>query len=603
MLVNSPILLAAAAAPNLVRWAVITGLVGLTIALLVLMASRWGQANPLRKCIVLSVLAHLLLAIYATTVYVVSGSGVGGGEGQGVEVAWLGVQTGDTTILPRQPDPKAWQPPEDPMSSETVDLLGPVGSEPQAETTAPPQREQANMADTVAPPQLTAVLPSPAQSITEEARSESNSLATTPSLVEAVNEDIPPPASNEPNVAELPPAKPTLNPMPPRQESLLAPRNLAEVVPGRPNTPRHSIPPVLQYRVVKDRLQIALGNGGSVDSERAVENALKWFAEVQSDDGSWDTRRFEGGHDIPSVATEHRGATSRAESGITGLVLLSFLASGNTHERGDYQPIVQRGLEYLLSHQARDGNLAGNASELERLYCHGMATLALCEAYAMSGDDRMRSAIERAMNFTLLGQSPDTGGWRYMPGVGGDTSQLGWQVMSMKSAELAGFSVPSTAREGAARFLRSVAQGPNSGWACYRPNSAPSRTMTAEALVCRQVLEMEHSREATRSAIDFIMNEIPGHGPMNVYYYYYGTMATYQMQGSAWRRWNEALQDILLHTQRVNGPKAGSWDPDPVYGPYAGRAYTTALATLCLEVYYRYTPTQIESAARAHRRN
>ena len=35
---------------------------------------------------------------------------------------------------------------------------------------------------------------------------------------------------------------------------------------------------------------------------------------------------------------------------------------------------------------------------------------------------------------------------------------------------------------------------------------------------------------------------------------------------------------------------AGSWDPDTVWGGYGGRVYTTAMAALCLEVYYRYLP-------------
>ncbi len=34
------------------------GLAVLSIALLVLMRTRWGQSRPLRKCLVLSVLAH-----------------------------------------------------------------------------------------------------------------------------------------------------------------------------------------------------------------------------------------------------------------------------------------------------------------------------------------------------------------------------------------------------------------------------------------------------------------------------------------------------------------------------------------------------------------
>jgi hypothetical protein len=62
------------------------------------------------------------------------------------------------------------------------------------------------------------------------------------------------------------------------------------------------------------------------------------------------------------------------------------------------------------------------------------------------------------------------------------------------------------------------------------------------------------------------------------------------LQGPVWRHWNEALQAQLLGTQQKTGPLAGSWDPDPVWGGYGGRIYSTTLSTLCLEVYYRYLP-------------
>ncbi len=50
------------------------------------------------------------------------------------------------------------------------------------------------------------------------------------------------------------------------------------------------------------------------------------------------------------------------------------------------------------------------------------------------------------------------------------------------------------------------------------------------------------------------------------------------------------MQRQLLRLQRTDGHLAGSWDPDTVWGSYGGRVYSTAMATLCLEVYYRYLP-------------
>ena len=65
----------------------------------------------------------------------------------------------------------------------------------------------------------------------------------------------------------------------------------------------------------------------------------------------------------------------------------------------------------------------------------------------------------------------------------------------------------------------------------------------------------------------------------------------HQNQGQPWEKWNERVQPILLRNQvRNNGRNDGSWDPVGQYGTPAGRPVITALATLSLEVYYRYLP-------------
>ncbi|MBN1910787.1 MAG: hypothetical protein JW818_13665 [Pirellulales bacterium] len=55
-------------------------------------------------------------------------------------------------------------------------------------------------------------------------------------------------------------------------------------------------------------------------------------------------------------------------------------------------------------------------------------------------------------------------------------------------------------------------------------------------------------------------------------------------------------QAILLARQHSTGPESGSWPPTTTWGSYGGRVYTTALSTLCLEVYYRYLPLYTETA-------
>ncbi len=228
--------------------------------------------------------------------------------------------------------------------------------------------------------------------------------------------------------------------------------------------------------------------------------------------------------------------------------------------------------------------------------------LALSEAFAMTSDERLQPAVRRAINYTLRAQDRVTGGWRYMPSDPGDTSQLGWQLMALKSAELAGIAIPPDTREGIKRFLKSVSSGRNGGLAYYQPSRPiASRSMTAEALVCRQFLGIVDSPQTLSEASSFVLQEPPGTGRTNHYYWYYATLGLYQMQGEPWRRWNEALQKNLLAAQRHDGTLAGSWDPDPVWGGCGGRAYSTALATLCLEVYYRFLPLYVEAAGRERR--
>ena len=357
-----------------------------------------------------------------------------------------------------------------------------------------------------------------------------------------------------------------------------------------------------KLRTSPDRARVAELQGGSADTEAAVKAALKWLAANQSPDGGWDASQLESGRENKTLGQNRRGAGTEADTGVTGLALLAFLGSGNTHLRGDHQAAVARGLEFLLRSQGVDGNLAGKAEIFAHMYCHGMAALALSEAYAMSGDQRLLPGLRSAVAYTLASQNRTTGGWRYRPQDAGDTSQLGWQLMVLKSAELGGLRIPDVHRELIVRFLGTVTSGNQGGLGSYRPGEPVSRTMTAEALVCRQFLGLERRKAAGDEAAAYLLEELPGASQTNLYYWYYATLSLYQVQGTAWRRWNEALTGELLATQHRDGKLAGTWDPDAVWGGYGGRVYSTALSALCLEVYYRYLPLYIEAAARDGRK-
>ncbi len=358
------------------------------------------------------------------------------------------------------------------------------------------------------------------------------------------------------------------------------------------------IPNLYADRFAEDLTELATERGGSSQTEASVKAALAWLAVNQSADGGWDASKFGAGQERAVLGHNRQGAGGEADTGVTGLAILAFLGSGNSHVHGTYRTEVARALEFLRQRQRSDGSLFGEAELYARMYCHSMATLAACEAYAMTRDERLDPMCRAAVAYSLAMQHPTDGGWRYRRGDTGDTSQLGWQLMALKSAKLAGIEIPEITWTRAERFLRRVKRGDNGGLASYRPDGPATRTMTAEAWFCHQLLQADRggamNPTAIHEAIDSLEQELPAPSNRNLYYWYYATLALQQNQHhspestESWVSWNHALTTALIATQESDG----SWNADTVWGGYGGKVYTTSLSALCLEVYYRYNPAQ-----------
>lgn len=350
------------------------------------------------------------------------------------------------------------------------------------------------------------------------------------------------------------------------------------------------IPSIYALRTAANRDLISVQRGGSLDTQRAVATALVWLAEQQSDDGRWNPRLNLAGNETLTLGHDRRGAGSQADTGITALATLAFLGAGNSHLEGKYQINVQHALEFLIRSQAPDGNLFGDAKVFARMYCHSMALLALSEALAVTGDERLKDAVERGVIYSARSQNRTDGGWRYQPGDRGDMSQFGWQVMAMHSASIGGVTAPVETVDRMHMFLNLCTSGPAHGLASYRPGQAITTTMTAEALVCRYFMSKTVDPETVHEAVRKVMSDVPRSSHINLYYWYYGTLALYQSGDENWESWNQSLTRTLLPMQIKEGYLKGSWPANGLWAGYGGRVYSTAMATLCLEVYYRYTP-------------
>lgn len=379
------------------------------------------------------------------------------------------------------------------------------------------------------------------------------------------------------------------------------------------------VPDTYRLRNLPQRKKVAVQLGATQESERAVELSLHWLALHQNVEGYWDADGFDAhcpardrcwgkGGKGSSAETEKinnpvdrlalQAAGQQADTGLTALVVLTFLGAGYTHEEGQYADQIDRAIRWLVRQQQSNGFLGGKASHYERMYCHGMATYALGEACGMmadpESDPQLRQALTKAVQYIVAMQNPTDGGWRYLDGnlpkQEGDMSMFGWQLMALKSSQIAGIEIPDQTQSGMVKFLKRISLGDRRGLASYRFGEAPKASMTAEALFSRQMLGMKRDNPSSVEAVEFLMKHPPRQTEQDLYYWYYGTLAMYQYGGEPWRRWNDQLRDTLVATQRKTGHAAGSWDPRDNWSLHGGRLYSTALSTLCLEVYYRFLP-------------
>lgn len=337
-------------------------------------------------------------------------------------------------------------------------------------------------------------------------------------------------------------------------------------------------------------------------TELAIERGLEFLAKHQRPDGAWRLQDFD---------TE---VLMRSDTAATGLALLAFQGAGYTHRQFKYQETVDRALQFLVAHQLDNGDLyirQDPASDQNAwLYSHGIAALAMCEAYGMTQDPALRPAAQKAVDFMVASQDPQRGGWRYRPGAGADTSVTGWFMMAFKSGQLAGLDVPQSSFDSIKSYLDASQASANQPYLYrYNPYAAntpqqrhglePTSVMTSVGLLMRLYFGWQRDRQEMMMGADYLLEHLPEHGTAtrslrDTYYWYYATQVMFHMRGERWQRWHGQLYPLLINSQITEGDQLGSWDPNyptpDLWARYGGRLYVTTLNLLSLEVSYRHLP-------------
>jgi hypothetical protein len=314
--------------------------------------------------------------------------------------------------------------------------------------------------------------------------------------------------------------------------------------------------------------------------------------------------------------------------GVTGLALLAFLGAGESQAYGPHKEAVARGIAYLTSiqdsegrvgpsrggetffHEASNGFLGGSRTPTDGLmYNHAIATIALCESYMLSGDERTKAAAAKAAEFTVRAKNPYLA-WRYNfpPDGDNDTSVTGWMCWAIATAHAAEIEVERSAIKEALDWIGKMTE-PEFGRTGYQQRGGPpgrlasmlskfpsdkSESLTAMGVFVRVLgRRTPKDDEFIVKSADLVVKKLPrwdvDSGRIDFYYWFWGSAAMRQVGGDHWKRWSEALKEALLGAQRAekNRDERGSFDPVDCWSPAGGRVYSTALCCMSLESFWR----------------
>lgn len=349
--------------------------------------------------------------------------------------------------------------------------------------------------------------------------------------------------------------------------------------------------------------------------EYAISPALHWLARHQHQDGHWGVISY----------TERCGkiAGSKGECapnpgddgydvGVTALSLLAFLGAGYYQGSKDvidgisYGSVVGNGLKWLMDHQDAEGCLAPRKKEY--MYNHLLATLAVVEAYGLSGAHVFKMPAQKAVNFTVAAQNPGLG-WRYVSrSTDNDSSITGWAVMALWRAKEAGLNVPDAAYDGARAWYDSVTMDDHRvGYVAKVAGKVAVRgfneqfdyheTLTSFAILSKIVMNKNLKDPHIKGGIDLLIQDPPvwNGNSIDCCFWFIASMALFQYDGpdgELWKRWNSRVRDVLLKSQnkRDTGDRWGSWEPVDRWSFKGGRVYVTAINQLTLEMAYCYAP-------------
>jgi hypothetical protein len=281
-------------------------------------------------------------------------------------------------------------------------------------------------------------------------------------------------------------------------------------------------------------------------------------------------------------------------AGITALAGMDFLSGGHTPLSGGYKDASAGCLRYVL--EAQDPLTGYLGGDFGNMYAHGFATLYLAEVYGMSGEPKVRRALEAALDLIFSAQNSE-GGWRYQPiPVDADISATICQVMAIRAAFNIGIG-GEEAQEAIGRAVEYVRRCANpDGSFTYMagggqfgtegPQGVPRAAAGSMCLIGAGINDVIRD-PVLGPALTFLRSHVEAHLKGGGHWYWYGQYYASQAMfhspiESDWKRyWDLAAPTIIGHQDA-----SGYWSQPDSYGP----AYGTSMALIILQIPNNYLP-------------
>jgi prenyltransferase beta subunit len=330
-----------------------------------------------------------------------------------------------------------------------------------------------------------------------------------------------------------------------------------------------------------------------------VDKTLSWLHNHQSPDGSFSSAKF-----MDNCACEPKcsgAGNPDRDITITGFALLAFLGHGHTHRVGRHKLTVRSAIEYLLKRQNEDGSFSEMKGEFG-MFDHFAATAALCEAYAVTRDPKLKEPSEKAIAFLLKSQQGD-GGWSWEP-KGGKSNSIAtaFAVLALKAASTGRIEIPKEKFSSAVKFFDSVTN--SEGEAGYEAKNDKQQPLTdkdfndlpictAASVIASIFCGESRKNERVQKGVAILLNNLPEWDKpqgrsIDPVYWYFATYSLFIYGGEEWKKWCIKTIEVLEKNQEKDGCATGSWAPSGRWSKFGGRLFFTAIAALTAEIQCRY---------------